>query len=81
MMNIGDPPGDGILDGDHAQRSFAIAHGGEGVLERAARQGGHFGSAGTAGKIGISAGFSLEGDGLLRVGSHGTGSFRRVVMG
>ena len=63
MVDVGDPPGDGIFDGNHGQPRTAVMHGGEGVFEGAAGQGLHVAPRLAAGKMRISAGHALEGDG------------------
>src|SRR3546814_18239849 len=54
VMDVGDPPGAGVLDRDHGIAPAALVHGGTGVFEGGAGQGGHFRTGGPAGPGGKS---------------------------
>ena len=76
VMNVGNPPGHGIFNGDHGQRRLTVADGGEGVLKGPAGQGLHLRAHAAAGQVGIGSGHALEGDGFAGVGHGGLGSRR-----
>ena len=52
VMDVGDAPGDRVLDRHHGQRRLALAHRGEHVLEALAGQRLHLGIGGAAGEVG-----------------------------
>ena len=66
MMDIGDPSGHRIIDGDQRQLGLAAFDGGKGVFEGTAGQGFHFRMHKAAGEIGIGAGLALKGDACFR---------------
>ena len=60
MMDVGDPPGDRVLDGQHGELGLAVAHRRHSIVETAAGQRHHVGKDMAAGEIGIGAGGALE---------------------
>ncbi len=70
MMDVGHTSGAGILNRDHGELRPALAHGGEGVLEAAARQGRHLRVDRPAGHVRIGPGDALKGDHVRIVAAH-----------
>ncbi|ENN84443.1 hypothetical protein RHSP_22368 [Rhizobium freirei PRF 81] len=71
VVDVGDAPGNGVLDRDHAEIGFAIVDRSKGVLKGLAGQRLHGREHVTARHIGIGAVVALEGD-LVGLGDHGT---------
>ncbi len=73
MMDVGDAPGDRILDRDHAELRLALGDGAERVLEGVEGQRRPARIEILAGDMGIGAGFALVGDALNGHGMRGLG--------
>ena len=64
VMDVGDAPGHGILDGNHGELGLAILNGGERVLEGGTGKRLHAGIGVAGGKVRIGARLALKGDSI-----------------
>ena len=67
VMNIGDPAGHRIIDGNHGKLGPTVKNGGKGIFKSMAWQGFHLRVDGPAGKVRIGPGSALEGDSFVCV--------------